>query len=106
MEGKGWAVMALLIGVVIGANQKKLRAYLSKTFGDLGSSFGNFGENLGPKLGGALATVGEAASSGVKSTGDFFKGAYEQTLHLVPGEKGNHAPRARARKRVAVGARA
>lgn len=103
MEGKGWAVMALLIGVVIGANHKRLKGYLSKAFGNLGSSF----ENLGPKLGGALTTVGEAASSGIKSTGDFFKGAFEQTLHIVPGEKGNHAPRrVKARRRVSVGARA
>lgn len=105
MEGKSWMVLAVLIGVVIGANHKKLKSYLSKTIEGLGSSF----ENLAPRCGETLATIGGAANASMESTGQFFKGAFGQTLHLISTEKWKTGSQPRARGRIqkrAVSARA
>ena len=81
MEGKGWAVIALLIGVVIGANHKKIREFLEPALKKV--SLGGMGTSLNQ----AWSTVGDTAMAGIRETGHFMKGAYDQALHLVPGEK-------------------
>lgn len=92
MEGKGWAILALLVGVVIGANRKQLAKFLGPYVKDLGSTF----ENMGSSVGQAMGTVGNAAAEGVGSTGDFLKGAWSQALQLVPGgQETSQRPKAR-----------
>ena len=90
MEGKGWALLALLAGVVIGANHKKIAKFLAPHVKGLGASFDRIGHTMG--------AVGGAAAQGIGSTGHFLKGAWNQALHLVPGGQTKAAPRARAHR--------
>ncbi|HBF13975.1 MAG TPA: hypothetical protein DDW49_11415 [Deltaproteobacteria bacterium] len=104
MEGKGWAILALLVGVVIGANRKKLAKFLGPYVKNLGSTF----ENMSSSMGQAMGTVGSAATQGVGSTGHFLKGAWNQALHLVPGgqETHNQSPRSVHHRKVRRSVRA